>query len=497
MALIYTPKNQTAITIGGTTSTGPFPDYSISRELIFTNDDIHIGNKYTIDVTGSILASGDITTSGARQSDLHGKIISKLQTANKTSNAVGKLEITPYGGQPNTIEFRDARLTSISIPSGEEVGAGVQSNEYSFTFEAYEEVSNSGESPFSYRLKSAQETWNYTVNEEFSYGAGHDITSTKYKTYNITHTINATGANKYDADGSLSADGAAWRQAQLWVISKYNTTLADETTNTVGSTWTTFDPKLFSTDAGDEGIDLSTYSFYNKVRTSNIDKTSGSCEATETFLASKESATHDVSVSLEESEDGIVTATVNGTINGLDSTGPNANTDDKLANAKATLSSVKDYIYTVANNVYNEHYTDSYSLRATPNTKSFAVNNTTGVITYSYSYSDEESFIDGAKKENISVSHDNLNREVDIIAIFPIIGKTDGPIFQDMNSSREITRTLSIDLVMDRAYRSSSPDVSSIITTYTPNQDVKYVSDSGDNWSPTTGRYSRTIAWKY
>jgi hypothetical protein len=227
MALIYTPKNETAITIGGTTATGPFPSYDISRELIFSGDDIHLGNRYTISVTGTVLASGDITTAGLRQSNLHAEIITKLQTIQGTNNAVGKLEIVPYGGQPNTIEFSDAKLTSISLPSPSDESAGVQTNEYSLEFEAYEDISNEGGQQFTYRLKSANESWNFEPIDQFSYDSDHDISGTKYKTYNVTHDVSAEGANKYAADGTLSTNGAAWRQAQLWVISRFNPTLAD------------------------------------------------------------------------------------------------------------------------------------------------------------------------------------------------------------------------------------------------------------------------------
>lgn len=497
MAIIYTPKNETAITIGGTTATGPFPAFDIDNEFIFTDDDVHIGNRYSITVTGTVLASGDITSAGARQSNLHSKVIAKLQLIQGTSNAVGKLEIVPYGGQPNAIEFSDARLTSISIPSSDEESAGVQTNGYTLTFEGYEEISNSGENKFSYRLKSASERWEYSPTDTFSYDADHNITSTKYKTYNVTHTLSAQGANKYNSDGTLATNGAAWRQAQLWVVSRFNANVADETTNAAGSIWTTFDPNLFSTDSGDFGIDMSSYTYYNKVRTGSVDKTGGSCDATETFLASREAVTHDINVGLDEGEDGIVVANVNGTITGLNSAAVNANTDDLLTNARVALAGVEDYIYTVANEEYNIHYTDSYSLRATPSSRSYATNRTTGVITYSYTYTDEDQLITGSKRESISVSHGNFNRESAIIAIFPIPGKNDEPVIQNINSAKERTRTLTITVTMDRAYRTSQPDVSSVVTTYTPNEPVKYITDSGDDWSPTTGQYTRTVTWTY
>ena len=497
MAIIYTPKNEAAITVGGTTATGPFPAFDIQRELIFSDDDVHIGDRYTISVKGTVLASGDITTVGLRQSNLQSEVIDKLQTIQGTNNAVGRLEVTPYGGQPNTIEFSDAKLTSISLPSPSEESSGVQSNEYTMEFEAYEDVSKTGEQKFLYRLKSATESWDFTPSDRFSYDADHDITGTKYKTYDITHNLSAQGANKYDSDGALNADGAAWRQAQLWVISKFNTNLANETKNISDSDWTTFDPQLFSTSSGDFGLDLSSYSYYNKVRTGNVDKSSGSCTSTETFFASREAATHDVNVELQESEDGIVTATVNGTIAGLDSSSVGSNTDDVLTNARTVLTAVKNYIYVIANETYTSNYTDGFSLRTTPGTQSFAVNRTSGVITYSYSYTDEEQFIDNSKRESISISHNNVSREKDLIAVFPIVDKSDSPIIQDLGAAEAITRTLSIELTMDRSNRAAAPDVSSIITTYTPEGVVSYITDTNDNWSPTTGKYSRTLTWTY
>jgi hypothetical protein len=77
------------------------------------------------------------------------------------------------------------------------------------------------------------------------------------------------------------------------------------------------------------------------------------------------------------------------------------------------------------------------------------------------------------------------------------VNKSDKPIIQDLDAADAITRTLSIELTMDRANRAAAPDVSSIITTYTPDGVVSYITDTNDNWSPTTGKYSRTITWTY
>jgi hypothetical protein len=115
----------------------------------------------------------------------------------------------------------------------------VQNLQYTFSFEAYEDSSdnfNTGStgSPAkpTYKLSSAEENWELTENEGAGIFQTNDPSGTLRKTYTLTHTVSATGVRKYQSLGSLDTDGEAWRQAQLWVLSKLLTsdTVKDATT---------------------------------------------------------------------------------------------------------------------------------------------------------------------------------------------------------------------------------------------------------------------------
>ena len=75
MAITFEPLDITAkdqtITIGGTTATGPFPNYSIGTEVNKTDVGDIIGLTYNISITGRILSSGDVTQEGKRQGEMH------------------------------------------------------------------------------------------------------------------------------------------------------------------------------------------------------------------------------------------------------------------------------------------------------------------------------------------------------------------------------------------------------------------------------------------
>ena len=122
MAVIYTPSGKSPVTIGGTLATGPFPKYSISRSVSSIGDGGVINNVYNINIRGQVIidSSIDLTVPGARQSNIHSKMIQKLQLSIDSNDNYGRLEIVPYGGQPNAFDFLDAKLVSVEIPEPSE-----------------------------------------------------------------------------------------------------------------------------------------------------------------------------------------------------------------------------------------------------------------------------------------------------------------------------------------------------------------------------------------
>ena len=237
---------------------GPFPRYSITREELTTEDGTYINSKFSITVTGTATIkhsdSQDMLKKGERQSRVQGEalILAQLNRNQWPMHGNGVLEIAPYGGiQDNIIIYKDARITSIELPEQNE-SAGVQNQEYTIQFEAYEDTSvvkNSNnpagsDEPITtptYKLSSVAESWELVpLDSRFVYkddklaGAAveadalavppieaEDAAETPYKTFTLTHSLSATGLKKMKGDSvtssGLADNGESWRQAAEYI----------------------------------------------------------------------------------------------------------------------------------------------------------------------------------------------------------------------------------------------------------------------------------------
>jgi len=533
MAILYTPHGGDAtlkpIQFGGGTSgtlygqPGPFPKYSISREIIRTGDGTPMASKFSISVTGTATIheddTQDITDKGARQSRVQGQAINNLQMgrAEEYLWGVGKLSIDPYGGKANKISFTDAMLVSVECQEQTEESAGIQTLEYSMSFEAYQDSSSTStnttkldaiEDP-TYFMSAMEESWEISDNEGVVTFAANDISQSPFKTYTLTHTVSGTGYKKFTSGsgGGLAADGDAWRQAVLWVKSRLiDNPLAEITTNIAGSTSRKseiYNPRYMGS-ANDIGYDFGDYKAFNSVRTSSTGYGDGTYSVTTTWLLSESStyATHDVEVSIEASQDSQSNkVTVNGTITGLSLNVPgnSTQTDDKYTNATAITSIALAAAHTLANQVYVANgYTGT--LRTIELSKSIGQNKVAGTITYSVSYDDLAVTIANAISETITVNYDNPDGTNNIIAIIPIIGKTNGPVIQSMGTTTEKKLSVSLDVTMQKTYRTTKPDGLLSVIAYKP------VSSDGtgvhqgrktESWSPSTGAYNLSLEWVY
>ena len=129
--------------------------------------------------------------------------------------------------------------------------------------------------------------------------------------------------------------------------------------------------------------------------------------------------------------------------------------------------------------------------------KSISKNRSTGVITYSLSYNDIGSASAYTITENLQISDDNEDQSNDIVAIIQIIGKADGPIFQNMGTTSERKRSASLEWTMKVCNRSSKPsaDALAAVNAYKPTG--AYQLSKSESWTPTTGGYSLQIEWVY
>ena len=226
MAVVYTPKGPTSTpyVFGGTADgtkniPGPFPRYDITTEVVRQDSIKHKRPKHTIVVSGTALiaASASMLVEGARQAAIH-TLIKRIHGISG-DNRHGKLEIQPYGGGANFITLQDARVVTVSTPEQTEQSSGVQSQDYSITFEGYVLDTIGTEDDFDgYNLSTATETWEVAPDEGRHQDINPNFTGANTKRiFTVTHAISATGVDKFS---SSAFEERGWKQARDWCESR-------------------------------------------------------------------------------------------------------------------------------------------------------------------------------------------------------------------------------------------------------------------------------------
>lgn len=495
----------------------PFPNYSIGREILTSGDGTFLGNKYSITVTGQILASAiaDITTTGDRQNNIQKQLIWHLKIKKPTTSQdhnIGRLEIEPYGGLSSKIVFADARITGVDFPEQSEESLGVLYADYSITFEAYKDISvdaTSGESICN-KISSFEESWEVTENDGVGSMIAIGVGSTTYKTYTLTHTLSATGIKSLENNNTEVR--LAWKNASDYIKNRLklysDLTVSTDVANNSSKISKTFDPKTMGYTAEDASafmpnLNSDSYKFCSHLRVPRSDFAAGSYSVTETWTVTNmpHAATLDMNIESTVDESGLITMTLSGTINGLFSQGTlNTNsTNQKLENAELVLNLVDAQAYNLVKEYYAKQIRYEVSGGNTLNdiirSKSVGRNKFSGVITFNYSYNDSKIIIPNCLSNTLSINDDNENEDVQIIAIIPIIAKNGGPIFQDMNTTKEKRRSLNLGAVMKKDYRTSKPNTKSIVNGYKPTG--AKVQSWTESWEPFTGNYSLSVEWVY
>lgn len=192
---------------------------------------------------------------------------------------------------------------------------------------------------------------------------------------------------------------------------------------------------------------------------------------------------------------GIINVGVNGQVQGYDLTAT-GNQYERFHNALTGLPSdatVFARAYAVSNLVKNSIVT-----------KEIVQQPQAGIVAYSYNYDSRATgCISGVISQVISVSEDRPGR---IVAQIPVLGRSYGPVLQDIGTNTARTRRIDIELVMlptdnicdYAAAYATKPDAYSIISGLRPLNTVQLflVSDQ-DAYDITNGRYSRSATWLY
>lgn len=426
---------------------GPFPRYNISSESNFTDSGDFLSTKHSITVTGTLTiptwATANITTKGQRQSVIQ-KEINKALSARTSSGNDDKatLTIEAYGGLGNQIVFTNARLLSVEIPDQTDESAGVQNQEYSFSFEAYDTTSGSD-------IVSGSETWDATRDDARIV----DNASEQEYTFTITHTVEATGVG---TGGSTAVDNA-----KAWVTARAGTGAGAPDIGQPGGT-------------------------YNHVTSANSNTQGGTYSQTDTWVEANGSYSSEIDISTDSGESGITSITVNGTIQGLDSSGASS----RLANAKTGRTYWEGKAFTLASAAYN---VTGGTLQSTVVSSAQGENRGAGSVSFTRSYNDIVITIPGAIAETIDVTYDNPDQNNKIMAIIQVMNRANGPIFQDMQTTPERKKGLSVDATMGKQYRTAKPTFA--WEGYAPTDGHRQTFN--ESWSSSTGKYTLSVEWVY
>ena len=260
----------------------------------------------------------------------------------------------------------------------------------------------------------------------------------------------------------------------------------------------------------------------NNFRTVSVNKTEGSCNATETFVINPSGRyREDFEVSSSTSvEEPLTTIDINGSIQGyanISYPSPNVPMDGstpKFQNAMTAWSSISGIAYSRANSFYKinpKHpaFLASNSLNPTTLSTALGYNIVEGVITYAYSYNDRPiNCVPEAVTENINITE---NEPEDIFASLTILGRATGPLLQSIGTTGPRTREISIDAFLPIATGCAStgmyqPTMFTAPTGYdafvsgyenhlTSTYAGVYITSNSKTWEPKLGRFTYNKAW--
>lgn len=471
----------------------PAPLVQFAKSYETAGDGTKLGSKFTITINGIICAdkgspnsSGTFHTSGGYPADEVITEDSRLGAIFRKQEAIREL----FSQDGLSLEFQSADGSPpikcnprvIDIEFEEDIW--FHRCDYTITLEAdlmYVNGTALGEDEFANYISSAGESWSISSTDD-------RLGDSRYPpTYQITHTVNATGKRFFDGTGLVKP---AWQQARDWVINRLG-----------------FDETI----ALSSGINNlpEYYNGYNHVRSEEIDELAGTFSVTEAWVLSSGNAVEDFSISITTSnQQANNQVSINGNITGYAERDANFNiTTHAMDNAEIKWSGVQTDLLSRAQ-IYS-----GYNLNPIVLSTTVGKNPVTGTINYTYQYDDRPSNnITGAVSEVINIDD---SYDVNVFGVVPILGRTKGPILQDIGTKRERTRSLNMEIVFDTTvagsgtvasrFRDNHPRVRSpqsgqiddIISAVTPYYSSKlFVANRNERWDGVS-RYSYNITWVY
>lgn len=489
MAIIFTGTvGDDTIVIGGQVAltgdqkgvVGPFPRYSIDRQNVLIDNQL-VGKTYNVTITGTALISGSssMLVKGDRQS----KVMAIVRDGMLSPTlSYGKLEIASYGGGSQKLTFNVAKLVSVSSPEQTEDSAGVQYAEYSYTFECSKLTGDGFHTESADQIVSLSDSWQVSINSEFGKNTAAKAPGGFFRTYTITRNLNVVAKAP---DNSTMSYATAREYADGLLVE--DPLLATGT----GAN------KDYAGKVVDLGIP-DQYKAYNHVRERTQDISEGSCSVTDTWVAGKYAATTSLTFDITADEKAeFDTCSASLTVQGYESGDPDSENPDTTAydNAISLFGSIKTTLGTAAGAAFTAA---GYSgLRSTPTSVSQSDNQTDGSITYNATYDNQVITYTGAISESVNVTYSNDDGANEIVAIIPVLAKSDGPVLQTFGTTNEKTINVNFTLQMSRSNRGSKPNGVSAAQGYVSIPTNALRRTKTESWNPKNGQYNLTLEWVY
>lgn len=478
----------------------PAPLVAINKTFNKATDGTIIGSTFRLVVQGTIMSwkgsptsSGTWNTSSGYLPDENVGNDSRLAAMLRKQDAIRDLFSTEGlsfeiqsldGSQPLKC---NPRILEVDIPAG----VWYETCPYTITLEA-DALYPMQEDTFTAYINSASESWSIDTNET---PENLDIS----RTYQLGHTVSAQGKRFYDNTGTLQKE--AWEQARDYVLSRLG-----------------FDSVI----ALSSGVNnLPTYyGGYNHLRNEQIDKLGGTYSVTENWTLTSGNALETFNITTQNNIDSpYTTVSIEGNITGLEQRSSGLTmTVSKFTNANTKYTNVSGLAFTRAQNYSGR------TLNIVPLGTTVATNPVAGTINYTYNYDDRPSnVVTDAKVETIQIAG---GFGVDVFGQHVVIGRSRGPVLQDINTKQVCERNLTIELVFPASYIPVGTSMSDKINTYNPrlhspqSADIasiiaaarpsghalnnigsvaskEFVTNRSETWDHKQLRYSLQMGWVY
>lgn len=458
---------------------GPVPLLNINKEFLHSADGTKIGSVFRVTLQGELnkIPSG---VEGYKNIDtMQDLLCSGFNEDCKEFKVVcgGNILIQQY-----------PRVNSITFSPTPDNWA--QTSDFTI------ELEWDGENFSGYNLRSVNESWDLQLDNRVSF---YDMTlpgatgDNNMHLFTLTHSIGAQGVTPCTGPNS---GNPGWKEARNFVVTQLGYSLEDI--------------------QGSGVFNLSSsLSGWNHSRVQRIGEHEGTFSVNETWLVADTGLQNNCGNAIEDftanvsfdSSNGLTTVAVNGSIEGIEQISYGSNPGDytvvqnKYDNASGFWDCVKPKLPGRASLVGN--------VNINPQVLSSNVghNPTRGIINYSYTYNNRPcNFITGSLLENITVSDDN---PTDVFAEIMILGRSFGPILQDINTVTSNRRTVNISAIMGPTTQcsdlvaaiNSKPDITSLLCTLQSDisgANIKmFKSQDQESWDIKTGQYNRTVQWTW